>query len=216
LKFFGSYATSFIAPNLSQLFGPFGANPNLDPEENSTLEGGVEYRPSNKFRVSALYFNRNEDGRIAFVTIDPVTFESEFQNLTETTNFNGVELEVQAQPVENLNLTANYTYTDGDDGLALRIPQSKVNGTLGYDFGTHTFASISYQYVSDRDDTDFATFSPVDLEAFSLVNLYAKHDLCDTVGFFLALDNVFNTDYVEVTSFTTRGRNLRFGMQLHF
>ena len=216
LKFFGSFATSFIAPNLSQLFGPFGANPNLDPEENTTIEGGVEYRPSSKFRVSALYFNRNEDGRIAFVTIDPATFESEFQNLTEDTNFNGVELEVQARPVENLNISANYTYTDGEDGLALRIPQSKINGTLGYDFGPTTFASISYQYVSDRDDTDFATFSPVGLEAFSLVNLYAKHDICDRVGFFLALDNVFNTDYFEVTSFTTRGRNLRFGMELHF
>src|SRR5690606_39675668 len=39
-KIFGSYATSFIAPNLSQLFGFFGANPNLEPEENLTKEIG--------------------------------------------------------------------------------------------------------------------------------------------------------------------------------
>jgi vitamin B12 transporter len=214
LKFLGSYATSFIAPNLSQLFGPFGANPNLLPEENISLEGGVAYRPSDKYRISVLYFDREEEGRIDFVTINPDTFESQYQNLTEALNFNGVEVELQAKPTENMNLTANYTYTNADSGLALRVPQNKVNLNLGYLFMPKTYASIAYQYVSERGDVDFATFNAVDLEAFSLVNLYLKHDLSGKMNFFVSLDNLFNTNYVEVTDFTTRGRNIRVGMNL--
>ncbi len=123
IKFLGSYATSFIAPNLSQLFGPFGPNPDLQPEENATLEGGIEYRPSDKFRISALYFDRKEDNRIQFVQIDPATFESQYRNSDTTAKFNGVEVELQATPLEDLTVTANYTYTDADEGLALRIPK---------------------------------------------------------------------------------------------
>ncbi len=214
LKFLGSYATSFIAPNLSQLFGPFGANPDLLPEENTTVEGGVEYRPSDKFRLSVLYFDRQEEGRIDFVTINPDTFESEYQNLTETLSFNGVEVELQAKPIANMSLTANYTYTDADSGLALRTPKNKLNLNLGYSFGAKTFASVAYQYVSERGDIDFASFTPVDLEAFSLVNLYLKHEFTSKLNFFLSLDNLLNTEYIEVTDFTTRGRNIRVGMNL--
>jgi vitamin B12 transporter len=85
---------------------------------------------------------------------------------------------------------------------------------LGYDFSTKTYASIAYQYVSERGDIDFATFNTVNLEAFNLVNLYVKHELSTNLSFFASMDNLFNADYVEVTDFTTRGRNIRVGMNL--
>jgi len=214
IKFLGSYATSFIAPNLSQLYGPFGPNSALSPEENTTLEGGVAYRPSDKFRISALYFDRREDNSIQFVTIDPATFESQYRNSEEVANFNGIEVELQARPVDKLTITANYTYTDADNGLALRIPQTKFNATIGYGFSQRSFMSLEYQYVSERSDTDFATFSTVDLEPFSLLNLYFKHDINKRVGFFFSISNVLNETYVEVIDFTTQGRNLRLGMRL--
>ena len=47
LKIMGSYATSFIAPTLNQLFGQFGANPNLQPETNRTIEVGMEIYANN-------------------------------------------------------------------------------------------------------------------------------------------------------------------------
>lgn len=214
LKFLGSYATSFIAPNLSQLYGPFGANPELTPEENTTLEGGIEYRPSDKLRISAVYFDRKEDGRIQFVTIDPTTFESQYRNSEEVANFNGFEFELQARPLKKLNIRANYTFTDADNGLALRIPKTKINANVGYDFNERTYLSIGYQYVSERSDTDFATFSTVDLESFGLLDIYFKHDINKTLGFFFSINNLLNEEYVEVINFTTKGRNMRLGMRL--
>ncbi len=214
IKFMGSYATSFIAPNLSQLFGPFGPNPNLQPEKNKTLEGGIEYSPSDKFRISALYFNRSEENRIQFVTIDPNTFESQYRNSDIGANFKGIEVEFQAKPMANLTASANYTYTDAEEGLALRIPKQKINGSIGYGFENSTYLSLAYQYVSERSDTDFATFSAVDLEPFGLVNLYAKHDFNEKLSLFFSIDNLFNKEYFEVLNFTTRGRNMRLGISL--
>ncbi len=210
----GSYATSYIAPNLSQLYGPFGANPDLNPEEDSTLEGGFEFKVSDAFTINAIYFNRVEDNRIAYVTIDPNTFESQYRNSADTAHFDGVEVGLDTELAEGLSFDANYTYTNSKEGLALRVPKSKINATLGYVIKENTFVGLSYQYVSDRTDTDFATFSDVTLDSFSLANLQLRHQFCTNLSAFLAVDNILNEEYTEVVSFTTKGRNVRLGFKL--
>jgi len=215
IKFLGSYATSFIAPNLSQLFGPFGANADLNPEENTTVEGGFEYNSSKAIRLSVVYFQRNEQERIRFVNVDPVNFVSQYQNTPEEIKFRGVELELAVTPLKNVNLTANYTFTESDSDLALRVPKTKVNSSLGYTLLDKTFFSLEYQYVSERTDADFSTFTNVDLSSFNLFNIYAKHDVCDKFGLFIAVDNIFNENYTELLNYTTRGRNVRLGMRVN-
>ncbi len=220
LKFFGSYATSFIAPNLSQLFGPFGANPNLDPEENTTIEVGAEYRPSSKVRFSALYFNRKEEGFINFIT-DPVTFAGEFQNVTEDRTFNGLEFEAAIVLLSGLDFSANYTLTNREgDELAARIPKSILNAALSYTLSKDTQFGLSYQYQSERADVFFdpATFvsSPVTLESFGLLNATVSHRFCERIKVFGAFENIGNTEYTQILGFTTRGRNVRLGLQLQF
>ncbi|TLP79123.1 TonB-dependent receptor plug domain-containing protein [Maribacter sp. ACAM166] len=214
LKFLGSYATSYIAPNLSQLYGPFGANSDLNPEEDRTLEGGVEYKMSDKFTINAVYFNRVEDARIEYVTIDPVTFESQYRNAESTAHFNGVEVGFSSKPVKGLTFDANYTLTNSKEGLALRVPKNKVNASIGYTMGTKTYVGLSYQFVSDRTDTDFATFSNVELASFSLVNLQLKHEFSNRFGAFVGIDNLLNEEYTELVDYTTRGRNVRLGFKL--
>ncbi len=214
LKFMGSYATSYIAPNLSQLYGPFGANQDLNPEENTTLEGGLEYKLSDKFIINAVYFNRAEDDRIEYVTIDPNTFESQYRNSVSTVHFNGVEVGLSSKPAKDFTLDANYTLTNSKEGLALRVPKSKVNATVGYTIADKTFLGLSYQFVSDRTDTDFATFTSVDLESFSLLNIQVKHQFSTKFGAFIGIDNLLNEEYTELVDYTTKGLNLRLGFKL--
>ena len=54
IKLFASYITSFITPSLSQLYGFYSPNPDLEPEENKTIEAGVELKFNNNLRLSAL------------------------------------------------------------------------------------------------------------------------------------------------------------------
>ncbi|MFD0862384.1 TonB-dependent receptor plug domain-containing protein [Sungkyunkwania multivorans] len=213
-KLFGSYATSFIAPNLSQLYGAFGPNPDLDPETNVTIEGGVEYRPSKKMRVSGLYFNRKEQDVITFTTIDFTTFEGKYLNAEDEFTAKGVEVELSWKPSETLSFDTNYTFTERTNDVRLRLPKHRVNAVVGYNINKNTFTSLSYQYSGKRIDTDFSTFTNVVLDAFNLFDVYLSHRLNDRFKFFASINNVLDEDYLEVVDFTTRGRNVRLGFSL--
>ncbi|MBC8756834.1 TonB-dependent receptor [Kordia sp. YSTF-M3] len=214
-KAFASYSTSFIAPSLSQLFGNFGANPNLSPEENTTLEGGVEVKFSDKLRVSAVYFNRTEENFIDYVVTDFVTFAGEYQNIGAEFTVNGFEFEVAATPIKNLTVNANYTFTEKKDVKVLRIPKHKANLNVAYAFTPKTNAGISYQFTSERLDTDFSTFQDATLESFSLLGANVNHTFSKRLSGFLTVSNIFNEEYTEIIGFTTRGTNVRIGFSLN-
>ncbi|MFS4468078.1 TonB-dependent receptor plug domain-containing protein [Maribacter sp. 2210JD10-5] len=211
VKVLGSFATSYITPNLTQLFGDFGANPDLEPEENRTIEGGIEYAVTDKFRLSAVYFNRNEKNRFGF--------DQDFRtiNIFDEIDATGVEMELSWQPVKKVNIEANYTFTERKGDNAIRIPKHKVNALFNYEFSDRTNASLSYSYTGDRIDSDFSVFPSIDLElaSFSLVNLYVEHQLIPKkLKVFLSADNILNEEFVEVLGFTTRGRNINAGFNL--
>lgn len=210
VKVLGSYASSYITPTLLQLFGEFGS-PDLEPEENRTLEGGVEYAVGKKIRLSALYFHRDEKNTIGFnqnfVSI----------NLAEEIDVQGVELEAFWKPVNTVTIAANYTFTERQGDEAIRIPKHKANVALAYQPSSRTHLSLNYAYTGTRVDTDFSTFTTVPLDAFSLVQLYVEHALIPNMfKVFVNGDNLLNAEYTEIIGFTTRGRNFRMGMALRF
>ena len=210
LKVLTTYATSFITPSLTQLFGNFGANPDLEPEDNRTIEGGLEYAMNDKLRVSAVYFNRKEEN---FVFYDNIT--GTYGNASETIDAQGAEIELNWQPNDKIRLSSNYTYTERKGDAAIRLPKHKVNAALGYAFSKKTYASIDYRYTGQRLDTDFNTFSDIALEPFSILNINAEHEILpNRLKFFLGISNVFNAEYTEIIGFTTRGRNIRAGFTI--
>ena len=212
LKFLSSYATSYITPSLTQLFGNFGPNPNLKPEDDRTIEGGLEYAMNHNLRLSALYFDRKEEN---FVFYDNVT--NGYLNAENTIDAQGVEIEVYWNPLANLRFNGNYTFTERKGDNAIRIPKHKLNASLDYRLSERTNASISYALTGERSDTDFNVFPYVDepLESFSLVDLYLDHQLIKKrLRLFLAVSNLLNETYTEALGFTTRGRNVKMGFSL--
>ncbi|MEM7557308.1 MAG: TonB-dependent receptor, partial [Cyanobacteria bacterium P01_A01_bin.84] len=138
-------------------------------------------------------------------------------NAGNTIDAQGVELEVDWTPIDELRVNANYTYTERKGDNAIRIPKHKINASLGYVISERTNASINYALTGTRMDTDFNTFTDVELDAFSLVDLYIGHELiANRLKLFLNANNVLNESYTEVIGFTTRGRNFRIGMNLNF
>ena len=209
LKFLATYATSFITPSLTQLFGQFGANPELEPESNRTVEGGLEYSKKG-LRANLVYFNREEEN---FVFFDNISFQ--YLNAENTIDAQGVEFEIQWRPIDKLRLDANYTFTERKGDNAIRIPKHKVNAQAGYNFSEETYLSATYSYTGKRTDTDFNTFTDVDLDPFSLIGLFFSHEIIGgKLSANFTIDNLFNTSFTEVVGFNTRGRNLRLGISL--
>ena len=172
IKALASYSTSFIAPSLSQLFGAFGPNPNLKPEENRTLELGTELNFGKKLLVNLVYFNRKEKNFIDFVIVDFETFEGEYQNVLTDFEVQGVEVGLAAEITGDLRLNANYSFTEKKDVVVIRLPKHKVNASLNYNFSKKNHIGLNYQFVGERNDNDFSRLpSAVVLGTFSLFDV---------------------------------------------
>ncbi len=211
VKLMGSYATSYITPSLNQLFGNFGANPELEPEENRTIEGGFEYAVDKDLRFSALYFNRKEKNFVYYGSTG-------YLNAENTIDAKGVELELSWTPMTQLNLGANYTFTEREGDNAIRLPKHKANAYVGYDFSQRTHANVSYALTGTRTDTDFGSFpfTDVELETYGLLDFYISHQVIENkLTFFLNASNLLNEEYTELLGFTTKGRNLRVGLTIN-
>ncbi len=212
LKGIASFSTAFISPSLTQLFGEFGANAALQPESNRTFEMGLEVSEREKLRASALYFNRREED---FVYFDNSAFR--YMNAENTITAQGVEVEFQWTPLAALAVQSNYTFTERRGDNAIRLPKHSINSELGYTFSDKTYASVNYMLKSARKDTDFNTLTDVDLDPYSLLGCYISHELLPSrLRLFLDVSNILNAQFTEVLGFTTRGRNMRVGLQLDF
>lgn len=220
LKLLGSYSTAYITPSLFQLYDPLYGNEALEPEENRTIEGGFEFTTENDLRVSAVYFNRNEENYIDFVTVDPVLFISQYQNIAETFDASGVEVEISKRFGKKLNVAANYTNTQADERFALRIPEHKGTLMLSYYLAENSSVGLKYQYNSERTDSFFSseTFMSenVMLTSYGLLDFNVSTKLTKVITVFGAVSNILNEEYEELYRFQTKGRNVRAGVTLAF
>jgi len=170
--------------------------------------------------VSAVYFNRDETNFVDFVTVDPVNFIFQYQNINTEFKASGVEIELYKKFGKNLTFAANYTNTQADENFALRIPEHKANARIGYAFGMKTQMGLSYNYTNERQDVFFNpnTFESemVTLESFGLLNFNASHQISKNVQVFGGLTNILDEEYEELFRFQTRGRNFHLGLGLTF
>lgn len=226
-KVFGNFTTGFKAPTLSQLFGPFGANPDLDPQTSQSVELGLQYgTATGDLFGRATYFNRQLEDVIAF------NFATGFFNQDEQ-NDQGLEIELNWQVLEALQLRAQYTYVTGEvttpSGTGqdttfnnlLRRPEHSFQVFAGFQPTEALFVSANAQYIGERTDLFFdpVTFAPseVTLDAYVLLNLYAEYQLLsDRLTIFADVKNVLDADFSEVVGFNNLGFNILGGVRFRF
>jgi vitamin B12 transporter len=210
-----TYAEGFRAPTLSEGQPPFG-NPDLKPETARNFDLGVEHRfLDGRAQVFATYFNRRSNNQITFSFI---TFQSE--NIGRVKS-EGVELGFALQPTEQLNIQANYTLTNAinrsaganfGNRLELRPQHS---GSLTLDWQTPWKLRLGSTLLLAGDSFDNAANS-VRLDGYVLASLRAAYPVTDAVEIYGRVDNVFDTDYVQVARYNTYGRNAHVGVRARF
>lgn len=223
IKVFANITSGFRAPSINELFGPYGANPNLDPEESNTQEAGVQaFFMDKKLTVSVNGFNRNINNVIIY------GFDG-YENLNKQHDY-GVQTEVNYTN-NKLRLGASYAYISGKltDKISgkdtsyynlVRRPKHAVKLFGGYNITPSLYVSTTVQFTGKRTDNYFDpnTFlsSPVDLNAYTLWNVYAQYSfLKKRINVFVDVKNITNnTDYYEVYGYAVQGTTVNAG--LHF
>ena len=206
LKFFGSYNTAFIAPSLFQLYDTYSGNADLAPEESQSLELGLTWVKEDG-RATLAFFQRTEDPKIVY---DFTTYA--YANAPSDIKYQGLELSYNNRLFEIVDFNLNYTFTQLKNGDLIRLPKHAVNTNLNYTLKDQSSLGVFYTYRGDRQAVDLST-----LEAYSLIDLrYAKSFSNDRLTASVWLSNILDTEFVEITNFTTKGRNFRIGLAYQF
>lgn len=210
LKFFGSWATSFIAPSQYKLYSGQYGNTELTPEENQTLELGVEQVTDNS-RITVVAFQREEDNFVDFVFLS--NFMG-YQNRPGIFKVRGVEVEANWS-LKNWNINTNYTFTEKVGQAPLRLPKHAANIGLNY-ASPKTQWGLHWRYIGKRYDVNQA-FTQEKLDAYALVDArIAFPNFIGNTTASLAVTNVFDVEYTEIFGFTTLGRNLNIALRYAF
>ena len=210
LKFFGSWATSFIAPSQYKLYSGQYGNTELTPEENQTLELGVEQVTDNS-RTTVVAFQREEDNFVDFVFLS--NFMG-YQNRPGIFKVRGVEVESNWS-LKHWSINTNYTFTEKVGQAPLRLPKHAANIGLNY-AAPKTQWGLHWRYIGKRYDVNQA-FTQEKLDAYALVDArIAFPDFIGNTTASLAVTNVFDVKYTEIFGFTTLGRNLNIALRYAF
>lgn len=223
VKVFAYWATSFKSPNLFQLFGQFGANPDLNPQTGRTLNAGLSFKVAGPFDLIDLtVFDRTVDNLIIF------DFNDGFQNVPSQHD-QGLEISLSSSS-DLIQFGISYAYLFGElDDLSgsnpvenlIRRPKHRINTSIGYKYRNNNQILFSMKYAGEREDaffntTTFAT-DMVTLESYWIGNLYGDYTLdSPNITFYGEVKNIFDTDFQEVAGFTTLGRNVNVGLRLNF
>lgn len=221
VKFFANVATAFKAPGISQLYGMFGANPQLKPEQSFTWEAGIQTTLlSNKADVRVVYFNRRMK--------DVIIYTTKYINLDEQ-NDHGIEIEPSIQFNKKLQLKMYYSFVDGNVTTKspagkdttyfnlLRRPKHSVGATISYQATQKLFVSTGFNNYSKRSDKDFNAWpaKAVTLDNYFLWNMYAEYKLAgNKLSIFADAKNLLNSKYQEVYGYSATGFNFMAGIRL--
>ena len=208
-KLKASVGSGFKAPTLGELFQSFPpfffANPDLKPESSVGYDLGIEQGlGGGVVRVGATrFYNRIRD----LITAD----------LTGTTYANvgrastdGVESFVAYQPVRQLSLRLDYTYTQATDDVLheelLRRPKHKGNLNATWRASDALLLNASVLTVSGWVDgnRDFS-IPRLDAPGYTTVNLAASFDVSRQWAVFGRIDNLLDRHYENPVGFLQPG-----------
>lgn len=226
IKVFANISSGFKTPTLNQMYGAFGANPDLKPEKSQSYEGGAQFFSSNKtFDVRVSVFQRDIKDIITFYTYPDFSYK--YINLNSQSD-HGTEVEVSKKVNSKFTLQAFYAYVDGQitdktgskDSTyhnLIRRPKHSVGMKIGYQVTQAFFAQLNLKTFSNRSDYYFnpSTFAvdQVNLDAYALLDVYLEYKFSrDRFKVFVDMKNLLNQDYMEVYGYNTLKFNVMSGV----
>ena len=208
-KLKASVGSGFKAPTLGELFQSFPpfffANPDLKPESSVGYDLGIEQGlGAGVVRIGATWFhNRIRD--LITTDVTGTTYANVGRASTD-----GVESFVTYQPLRQLSLRLDYTYTQATDDVLhvelLRRPKHKGNLNATWRASDALLLNASVLTVSGWVDgnRDFS-IPRLDAPGYTTANLAASFDLSRQWALFGRIDNLLDRHYENPVGFLQPG-----------
>lgn len=209
-----SAGTGLSNPQYYQIIGGFGSvgNPDLKPEENRSVDLGVEYTlPGSQGTLDVTWFRDRLEDQI-------VATEDSYANLDGTSRREGIEVSYRHDVTGDLTIGAAYTYLDATNpngSVAIRRPRHELalNAAL-QTFGGRGWIAADLRHVRDLADTQFwGAYETTNLPDFTTVNLAASYELTDSARLTGRVTNLFDKEYSETWGYAAPGRAAWVGVE---
>lgn len=199
----GNLAMGYRNPSFRELYLYRMANPDLQPEKMMNYELSAAKSFSRYFLAELTVYYSKGDNMIQ-------TVDQKNQNTGRFIN-KGIELSARSHPLDNLWLTATYSYLDTSLDNLVGAPKNQYY--LGVDWKPWKFLGIGADlkgvgglYVAET----------VRNQNYALLNLKVTWDICRYVSVFTRLENITDARYTinrgyEMPGFTAMG-----GFKLRF
>src|SRR5438552_3262 len=213
-----SVATGFSPPSSQDKI--FGNNFGLEPEKDFGWDAGFEQRLWEKrITVGATYFHNDLS--------NVVGFDGQFRTLNlGAAETQGLETELRATPIPDLDLRASYTYLEAEKTDAANIaqlqgarlprrPRNEVYVSGSYLWWKKLRTTIEAKFVNAREELNFGGPN-FDIEDYSFVNFAAEYEINPQMSIFGRIDNLTGEHYAEVFGFPNLGTAAYAGMKVRF
>jgi vitamin B12 transporter len=213
-----SIATGFSPPSSQDKI--FGNNFGLEPERDLGWDGGIEQRLWNKRVMVGVTYFHNELSNL-------IGFNGQFATLNlGAARTQGVECELRARPLDQLELVATYTYLDTEKvgasdisqpaGARLpRRPRNEWYGSVSYFWWQKLRTTVEAKFVNGREELNFGGPN-FDIEDYSFANFAAEYEVNRHLTIYGRVNNLTNEHYAEVFGFPALGRAVYGGVRLSF
>lgn len=202
-----SLGTGFRAPSLNELYGPFGANPLLQPETSISYDIGVEQRLADNLVADITFFQIDIDNLIAYSGPG-------YNQVPGVTTSRGVETSVAWTATEWLSLAGSYTYTDSHTATGarnIRIPRHAIGlSTVVQPAEKWTFSATGKVALDTVDSGNFQ------LDDYFLLNAKLAYKPTEATEVYVRVENAFDVDYQTVRGYSTPGFSAFTGFKATF
>jgi vitamin B12 transporter len=226
LRLRSAYGTAVKNPTFTERFGfytNFIGNPNLDSEESSSWELGMD-KQMGEVKLSATLFDTELESEIDGFVYDPATFAYTSGNKDGLSKRQGVELTASLITSNSLMINAAYSYTDsveadGAGGYTDEIRRARHTGSLNLAWQAMDNLQINTnaQYSGSQTDTYFPPWptpsQTVIMDDYTLINIDANYSASDKLDIYLRLNNLLDDDYEEVFGYQTLGFGASLGVR---
>jgi len=201
--------TGFNAPSLAQLYGQFGANPNLKPEKSLT----ADFTLGNDVVWITGFYNEITD----FIDYTGVWPNSGYNQVPGKSKFRGVELGYEDYLFKALGLAANYTYVHTEDANGeelARRPKSQLDARATYYISDDFDIGLNVQYVGTR--YDGANKTGAQTGEYTLLNIVSNVKVNKYISVYGKVNNIGDEYYQVVDGYATAGRSIYLGLNAKY